>query len=227
MSSAENPNNAGTTANLQKDPVTGEMISKTVLKRREKQRAKEASKAAKAPAPQEKKEKTDTKSSRANEEELNPNGTKLEGVTESLSGRIHNIRASGSKLVFYDLHAEGSKVQIMATLQGEVVGVTGNPSRTKLGELSITASTMSDLARNLHQIPSSHFGLKDQETRYRKRYLVFIISENTRHIFITRSKIINYILKVPPMNMGFMEVEKTRDNIACWWCRSQAFYHTS
>ncbi|KAK7035374.1 lysyl-tRNA synthetase [Paramarasmius palmivorus] len=265
MSSAENPN-AGTTANLHKDPVTGEMISKTELKRREKQRAKEASKAAKAPATQEKKEKE----AKINEEELNPNqyyemrsrqilrlketqnpnpyphkfhvtrsitsyvdvygpegkipkGTKLDGITESLSGRIHNIRASGSKLVFYDLHAEGKKVQIMATLQdakdpntfletheifrrGDVVGVTGTPSRTKLGELSITASTMSLLAPNLHQLPSSHFGLKDQETRYRKRYLDLIISENTRNIFITRSKIINYIRRFLD-ELGFMEVE--------------------
>ncbi|ESK89932.1 lysyl-trna synthetase [Moniliophthora roreri MCA 2997] len=270
MSSAENPNHAGTTTNLQKDPVTGEMISKTELKRREKQRAKEASKAAKAPAPQERKEKTDAKSSKTNEEELNPNqyyemrsrqilhlketqnpnpyphkfhvtrsitsyidvyglegkipkGTKLDGVTESLSGRVHNIRASGSKLVFYDLHAEGKKVQIMATLQdakdpetfletheifrrGDVVGVTGTPSRTKLGELSITASTMTLLAPNLHQLPSSHFGLKDQETRYRKRYLDLIISENTRNIFITRSKIINYIRRFLD-ELGFMEVE--------------------
>ena len=46
-----------------------------------------------------------------------PPGTKLEGVTESLAGRIHNIRASGAKLKFYDLHGEGTKVQIMATEQ--------------------------------------------------------------------------------------------------------------
>lgn len=46
-----------------------------------------------------------------------PPGTKLEGVTESLAGRIHNIRASGNKLKFYDLHGEGKKVQIMATQQ--------------------------------------------------------------------------------------------------------------
>lgn len=44
-------------------------------------------------------------------------GTKLEGGTESLAGRIHNIRAAGQKLRFYDLHAEGKKVQIMATAQ--------------------------------------------------------------------------------------------------------------
>ena len=46
-----------------------------------------------------------------------PPGTKLEGVTESLAGRVHNIRASGTKLIFYDLHGEGKKVQIMATQQ--------------------------------------------------------------------------------------------------------------
>ena len=45
-----------------------------------------------------------------------PPGTKLENV-ESLAGRIHNIRASGAKLKFYDLHGEGTKVQIMATKQ--------------------------------------------------------------------------------------------------------------
>jgi len=62
------------------------------------------------------------------------------------------------------------------------------------------------LAPNLHQLPSSHFGLKDQETRYRKRYLDLIISENTRKIFVTRSRIINYIRRFLD-ELGFMEVE--------------------
>jgi lysyl-tRNA synthetase class 2 len=44
-------------------------------------------------------------------------GTKLEGQKVALAGRIHNIRASGQKLRFYDLHSEGKKVQIMATYQ--------------------------------------------------------------------------------------------------------------
>ena len=62
------------------------------------------------------------------------------------------------------------------------------------------------LAPNLHQLPSGHFGLKDQETRYRKRYLDLILSEDTRRIFITRSKIINYIRRFLD-NLGFLEVE--------------------
>lgn len=171
-------------------------------------------------------------------------GTKLDGVTECLAGRIHNIRASGQSLKFYDLHGEGKKVQIMAQKQyvsephdqtfsfrtydkqscrdakdpeafssvhehfrrGDIVGVIGTPSRTKKGELSISPSQMILLAPNLHQLPSGHFGLKDQETRYRKRYLDLILSEDTRRIFITRSKIINYVRRFLD-NLGFLEVE--------------------
>lgn len=44
-------------------------------------------------------------------------GEKIENVTECLAGRIHNIRASGASLRFYDLHGEGAKVQIMANKQ--------------------------------------------------------------------------------------------------------------
>ncbi|KAJ8503366.1 hypothetical protein ONZ45_g10927 [Pleurotus djamor] len=152
-----------------------------------------------------------------------PSGTKLDGVTESLAGRIHNIRASGNSLRFYDLHGEGVKVQIMASAQdasdpsefqkihdifrrGDIVGVTGTPSRTKKGELSISPSTIQLLTPNLHQLPSSHFGLKDQETRYRKRYLDLILNEDTRKLFITRSKILNYVRRFLD-NLGFMEVE--------------------
>jgi lysyl-tRNA synthetase, class II len=65
---------------------------------------------------------------------------------------------------------------------------------------------MTLLAPNLHLLPSDHFGLKDQETRYRKRYLDLILSEDTRRIFITRSKVINYIRRFLD-NLGFLEVE--------------------
>lgn len=90
--------------------------------------------------------------------------------------------------------------------RGDIVGVIGTPSRTKKGELSISPSEIILLAPNLHQLPSGHFGLKDQETRYRKRYLDLILSEDTRRIFITRSKIINYIRRFLD-NLGFLEVE--------------------
>lgn len=44
-------------------------------------------------------------------------GKREEGTTVSLAGRIHNMRESSSKLRFYDLHAEGKKVQIMANMK--------------------------------------------------------------------------------------------------------------
>ena len=62
------------------------------------------------------------------------------------------------------------------------------------------------LAPNLHQLPSTHFGLKDQETRYRKRYLDLILNDETRRIFLTRGRIINYIRRFFD-NLGFLEVE--------------------
>jgi lysyl-tRNA synthetase, class II len=92
--------------------------------------------------------------------------------------------------------------------RGDIVGVKGTPSRTKKGELSIAPSEMTLLAPNLHQLPSAHFGLKDQETRYRKRYLDLVMNDDTRQIFITRSRILNYIRRFLD-GLGFLEVQTT------------------
>jgi len=78
--------------------------------------------------------------------------------------------------------------------------------RTKKGELSIAPTSITLLSPNLHQLPSTHFGLKDQETRYRKRYLDLILNDSTRTLFITRSKILNYIRRFFD-ELGFIEVE--------------------
>ncbi|KAI9456560.1 hypothetical protein BJY52DRAFT_1187849 [Lactarius psammicola] len=123
-------------------------------------------------------------------------GEKVKGVTEALAGRIHSIRTDQNSFIeTHDIFR-----------RGDVVGVIGTPSRTKKGELSISPSQMVLLAPNLHQLPSGHFGLKDQETRYRKRYLDLILSEDTRRIFYTRSRIINYIRRFFD-SLGFLEVE--------------------
>merc|ERR1719411_491216 len=81
-------------------------------------------------------------------------GETLTDVEVRLAGRIHAIRESGAKLIFYDVRGEGVKLQVMATAnsykseekflgdtgklrRGDIVGVIGNPGRTKKGELSI------------------------------------------------------------------------------------------
>ena len=94
------------------------------------------------------------------------------------SGRVHGIRESGSKLVFYVLQSEGVKLQIMANLQayesneifyadvgkikrGDIIGVKGYPTRTKTGELSIVPRKMELLSPCLHAMPH-YYGLKDK-----------------------------------------------------------------
>ncbi|KAJ2115953.1 lysyl-tRNA synthetase, partial [Coemansia sp. RSA 921] len=125
-----------------------------------------------------------------------------------LAGRIYSKRAAGTKLVFYDLHSEGKKIQILATAQyaerdfatvhdalrrGDIVGVRGFPCVSKSGELSISPRDITLLAPCLHSLPNEHYGLRDQETRYRQRYLDLIMNTTVRNKFITRSKIINYV----------------------------------
>lgn len=97
----------------------------------------------------------------------------------SLLGRVHAIRESGSKLIFYDVRAEGQKIQVMANSRlyeseqafledtgklrrGDIIGITGHPGRTKKGELSIVPKKLRLLTPCLHMLPHLHFGLKDK-----------------------------------------------------------------
>jgi len=150
------------------------------------------------------------------------NGQALEAESFSIAGRIHAIRESGSKLVFYDLRGEGVKLQVMATLgsyesadlfaadiskikRGDIIGVKGHPTRTKTGELSIVPKKLELLSPCLHALPH-YYGLKDKETRFRQRYLDLIINSDVRKKFHIRSQVISYI-RTFLNNMGFLEVE--------------------
>ncbi|GBB94722.1 hypothetical protein RclHR1_02400018 [Rhizophagus clarus] len=137
-----------------------------------------------------------------------------------IAGRIHNQRSYG-ELIFYDLHGDGTKIQINAQAQyserdfvkvhehirrGDIVGVIGFPGRTKLGELSIYSKDIILLSPCLHQLPTSHQGLKDNEMRYRRRYLDLMMNNEIREKFLIKSKIINYLRRYLD-DQGFLEVE--------------------
>lgn len=94
-------------------------------------------------------------------------------------GRVHAIRNAGAKLIFYDLRAEGLKIQVMANARhyvseqeyeadtdkirrGDIIGIEGNPGKTKKGELSIIPKKISLLSPCLHMLPHLHFGIKDK-----------------------------------------------------------------
>lgn len=88
----------------------------------------------------------------------------------------------------------------------------GCPGRTKLGELSIVPRKLVILSPCLHQIPKSHFGLKDTETRYRQRYLDIMLNDSVRRTFNNRAKIINYVRSFLDAR-GFLEVETPMMNM--------------
>lgn len=61
--------------------------------------------------------------------------------------------------------------------RGDIIGVVGNPGKTKKGELSMIPKKIKLLSPCLHMLPHLHFGLKDKETRFRQRYLDLILND--------------------------------------------------
>jgi lysyl-tRNA synthetase class 2 len=131
--------------------------------------------------------------------------------------------------VFYVLQGEGEVLQVLANKnkhegeiefeqlhslvrRGDIVGITGFPCRSKTGELSIIPKNFSLLSPCLHMIPNERTGLKDLDTRYRKRYLDLMLNDRTAKIFIARTKIISFIRRYFD-NLGFLEVETPMMNM--------------
>ncbi|KAI6244059.1 Lysine--tRNA ligase [Aphelenchoides fujianensis] len=147
----------------------------------------------------------------------------LEDVTERVAGRIFSKRESGSKLIFYDVHGECTHLQVLANARyhksevafgdlhdrikrGDIVGFIGHPGRSKSGELSIIPTEVIQLTPCLQMLPHTHFGLRNQETRYRMRYLDLIMNPNVRNKFVIRAKIITFLRQYLD-KLGFLEVE--------------------
>jgi len=161
-------------------------------------------------------------------------------VRVSLAGRIMRKQSSSNKLYFYDLHADGGKVQVMADMKqaanaehfvgfhnfirrGDLVGVTGVPIRTKTGELSIAASEYKVLSVCMRPLPKLAVGTSlAQETRYRQRYLDLLLTNGVRDIFFTRAKIINHIRKFLD-SRGFLEVETPMMNMIAGGAAARPF----
>jgi lysyl-tRNA synthetase, class II len=89
---------------------------------------------------------------------------------------------------------------------GDWVGVQGRLFRTRTGELTVWASSLSFLAKCLLPLPEKFHGLTDVETRYRQRYLDLAVNPASRQVFETRSRIIGTIRQFL-VARGFLEVE--------------------
>ena len=137
-----------------------------------------------------------------------------------VAGRIAARRGSG-KAAFLDLVDRTGKIQLHARVDvlgedpfarlstldlGDLVGVDGAVLRSRRGELSLRVDGFQILAKALRPPPDKHHGLSDVETRYRRRELDLISSEDARKLFIDRAKIISAI-RAYLDGQGFVEVE--------------------
>jgi len=136
-----------------------------------------------------------------------------------LAGRVIALRDHG-KTCFADLQDQSGKMQLYARADtladqytsfsdidvGDFVGVTGELFRTRKGELSVAVKQFEFLAKALRPLPEKWHGLKDVETRYRRRYVDLAVNPKVREAFVLRSRIIA-ALRTFFDARGFLEVE--------------------
>ena len=89
---------------------------------------------------------------------------------------------------------------------GDMLGITGFVFKTKTGEISIHAETVTLLSKSLRPRLEKFHGLRDTDLRYRMRYVDLIMNPEVRTTFIKRSRIISEIRRYLD-ERGFLEVE--------------------
>ena len=138
----------------------------------------------------------------------------------TIAGRIMSKRGMG-RAVFLDLQDSTDRIQVYVRVNdigkelfkefkkwdiGDIIGVKGFVFRTKMGEISIHAQEITLLSKALLPLPEKWHGLKNQDTRYRKRYLDLIVNPDVKQTFVTRSRILREIRDYLD-NLGYVEVE--------------------
>nr|WP_040410601.1 lysine--tRNA ligase [Peptacetobacter hiranonis] len=144
----------------------------------------------------------------------------LEGETVKIAGRMMSKRIQG-KAGFIDIQDAEGRIQsyvrkdrlgdeeytIFKTYDiGDIVGIEGEVFITKRGEISVKADKVTLLSKSLQILPEKYHGLKDQELRYRQRYVDLIVNPEVKDAFITRTKALK-ALRSYLDERGFLEVE--------------------
>ena len=89
---------------------------------------------------------------------------------------------------------------------GDIIGVKGKLFKTRTDELTIEASDIILITKSIRPMPDKFKGLSDIETRYRQRYLDLMSNEDSKEVFINRTKIIESV-RNSLKNRDFIEVE--------------------
>ncbi len=138
-----------------------------------------------------------------------------------VAGRVMTIRDLG-KLIFVSLQDSQGTIQLIFQKEetrkedfelfrkyvdnGDIIGCEGIVMKTRTGEISVLVKKFSLLSKSLLPLPEKWHGLKDEEERYRKRYLDFIMNPSVKNVFNKRAEIIEAIRELLKKK-GFIEVE--------------------
>jgi lysyl-tRNA synthetase class 2 len=137
-----------------------------------------------------------------------------------VAGRLTGRRGHG-KAAFLDVADRSGRIQVHAREDvlgpeqfellvsldlGDLVGIDGTAFKSRRGELSLRADAWTLLAKSLRPPPDKFHGLEDVETRYRQREVDLLANEETRELFLLRSKVISTIRRWFD-DRGFIEVE--------------------
>jgi lysyl-tRNA synthetase, class II len=138
--------------------------------------------------------------------------------TASVAGRIMLMRRMG-KMSFGHIQDETGRIQVWFksdVLQkyellplldiGDIIGVKGKVIKTKTGEVTILVSDFEVLTKTLRPLPEKYHGLKDEEERFRRRYLDLIMNPEVKDVFVQRAKIIQAVRETL-IKRSFLEVE--------------------
>lgn len=152
--------------------------------------------------------------------EIKENFEQFENQTVSLAGRMMSKRIMG-KASFCNLQDADGAIQAYVARDnigeeeykdfkkldiGDIIGITGYVFKTKTGEISIHATSVTLLSKSLQVLPEKYHGLKDTDTRYRQRYVDLIVNPEVKDTFIKRSKILSEI-RAYLDGKGFLEVD--------------------
>lgn len=144
----------------------------------------------------------------------------FENKTVSVAGRIITRRIMGKASFAHILDGDG-KIQVYIKIDavgaekydewkkldiGDIAGFTGKVFMTHKGEISVAVESFTLLSKSLLPLPEKFHGLKDNDLRYRQRYLDVIANPEVKTAFIVRSKIITSIRRLLD-SKKFLEVE--------------------
>ena len=144
----------------------------------------------------------------------------FEGKTVKVAGRLMSKRVMG-KASFGHLADSDGEIQVYFSRDdlgveeyaefkkldvGDIVGIEGTVFKTKTEEITVHALKVTLLTKSLLPLPEKYHGLKDPETRYRRRYVDLIANPSVKDIFVKRSKVVSAIREFLD-DRGFFEME--------------------